>query len=61
VGHFLAPVTPEQAADEAADRHAIGAEGLLPTPGTAERDRLDRDHAATVAGLLRLIRPARGT
>jgi hypothetical protein len=50
----LIPATPEQSASETADREAIGAEELLPAPGTAERDRLDRQHATQVTGLLRV-------
>jgi len=41
-------------ADVLADREAVEAEGLLLAPGTAERDRLDRQHATMVAGLLRV-------
>ncbi len=48
----LPPATPEQAADEAADRAAIAAEPLLPAPGTAARAEMDRRHAAIIAGLL---------
>jgi hypothetical protein len=46
----LSPASPEQAADEAADRAAIAAEPLLPAPGTAARERMDRHRAETVAG-----------
>jgi hypothetical protein len=53
----LPPASPEQA--EAADRSAIEAEPQLPAPGTPERDRLDRRHAATVAGLLAGFRRSR--
>ena len=49
----LCPATPEQAADEAADRDAIAAEPLLPDPGTPERDRVDSRQRATVGGLLK--------
>ncbi len=48
----LPPASAEQAADEAADRDAVAAEPLLPDPGTPERERMDRQHAAMVAGLL---------
>jgi hypothetical protein len=46
----MPPASPEQAEAEAADRHAIAAEPPLPDPGTPERDRVDRQHAETVAG-----------
>lgn len=36
----------------AAERHAIEAEADLPAPGTPERDRIEAQHRATVAGLL---------
>ena len=52
----LSPATPEQAADEAADRAAIAAEPLLPAPGTPERAEVDRRHAENLAGLLRAAR-----
>ena len=48
----LSSATPEQAADEAADRAASAAEPLLPAPGTAERTAMDLRHAAIIAGLL---------
>ncbi len=38
-------------ADEAAERAAIRAEGNLPPPGTAERDRLDRTQGDMLTGL----------
>ncbi len=56
LGHTLAATTPEQAADEAADREAIAAEPLLPIQGTAERVRLDRAHATMLRGLLAAAR-----
>ncbi len=46
----LPPATPEQAADETADREAIADEEPLPRPGTPERERLDRLQSAMVAG-----------
>ena len=48
----LPPATPEQSAEEAADRAAIAAETLLPDPGTAERAEVERRHGEAVAGLL---------
>lgn len=53
---MLAGATPEQAADEAADREAIAAEPLLPMLGTAERERLDRANATMVRGLVMAAR-----
>jgi hypothetical protein len=47
----LPPATPEQAADEAADRAAIAAEPLLPDPGTPERELLDGQQTEMLAGL----------
>ncbi len=41
----------ERRADAAAERAAIQAEPRLPAPDTAERERLERRHAATVIGL----------
>ncbi len=43
-------------ADAAAERAAVEAEPLLPARGTPERERLDREHKATVAGLLAAAR-----
>ena len=43
-------------ADEAGERAAIEAEPLLPARGTPERERLDGEHKATVAGLLAAAR-----
>jgi|GEM_PF-5855119 len=40
-------------AEEAAEQAAIRAERPLPTPGTPERERLDREQSAMVAGLLK--------
>ena len=44
-------------ADEAAERAAIQAEPLLPPRGSRERERLDRDQKATLAGLLSAAKP----
>ncbi len=55
----LAPATPEQLADEAADREAVAAEPLLPAPGTPERDRHDRTLGEMIAGLIRASRAHR--
>ena len=46
----------DRAADEAAERAAIQAEPLLPEPGTAERERMDRRHAEMIGGLLAAYR-----
>jgi hypothetical protein len=43
-------------ADEAAERAARQAEPLLPAPGTAERERMDRRHAEMIGGLLAAYR-----
>ena len=42
----------ERRADEATERAAIQAEPALPPPGTPERERVERTHRATLAGLL---------
>jgi hypothetical protein len=56
-GAFALPsASPEQAADEAADRDAIAAERLLPDHGTPKRDGLDRRQAAMIAGSLAVSR-----
>jgi hypothetical protein len=49
----------ERAEDEAAERAAILAEPRMPPPGTPERERLDREQAAWLAGLRKAaaIRP----
>jgi len=46
-------VNVEGDAEEAAEQAAIRAERPLPTPGTPERERLDREQSAMVAGLLK--------
>jgi len=48
-------------ADEAAERAAILAEPPMPPPGTPERERMDREQAAWLAGLRKAaaIRPHR--
>jgi hypothetical protein len=48
-------------ADEAAERAAILAEPPMPPPGTPERERLDREQTAWLAGLRKAaaIRPHR--
>ncbi len=43
-------------ADEEGERAAIKAEPQLPARGTPQRERLDREHKATVAGLLAAAR-----
>jgi hypothetical protein len=50
----LPAASPEQAAEERADREAIAAEPLLPPPpGSPERDRMDRRHAEVLDGYRR--------
>ena len=47
---ILTAASPEQAAEERADREAIAAEPLLPPPGSPKRDRMDRQHAEVLDG-----------
>ena len=48
----VSSVTPEGEEDDAAERAAIQADPAMPTLGTPERERMNREQAATVKGLL---------